>query len=358
MLASLRIGDAQPVTDPASIKGKIEVPPFVIAEATGLGALILPEFDAEIDLPVQNLDFLTLLTGDMAGLDLKGQGRLRGRLVFSHGELLPGTDLIVEAHELAMTLARHAFNGDGTIELKVDPDDADQADLVVRFDEVQASLLAEHPGAATEAGETPALTLFSGHGLEALLHIETRGGKPDLNLTLNLPAMEVPDLRVYNRLLPDEWGMRLLGGSGRVNGQVVVAPETMRFELDLASDQAHLSYRDYQATTDLSLQLRARIASAPDRRRGGAGPERYQATARQCRGPGQGEDQGQDEARQGTDIRPSPGRPNWQSTTAISASPCRRRRRPGARCAPWRRPWRIRVSGPCSRRPMAVFWSP
>ena len=264
VLASLRIGDAQPVTDPASIKGQIEVPPFVIAEARGLGALILPEFDAEIDLPVQNLDFLTLLTGDMAGLDLKGQGRLRGRLVFSHGELLPGTDLIVEAHELAMTLARHAFNGDGTIELKVDPDDADQADLMVRFDEVQASLLAEPPGAATEADEIPALTLFSGHGLEALLHIEMRGGKPDLNLSLKLPAMEVPDLRVYNRLLPDEWEMRLLGGSGRVNGQVVVAPETMRFELDLASDQAHLSYRDYQATTDLSLQLRARIASAAD----------------------------------------------------------------------------------------------
>ncbi|MGB4333330.1 MAG: hypothetical protein WBJ41_00585 [Chromatiaceae bacterium] len=264
VLASLRIGDAQPVTDPASIKGQIEVPPFVIAEAKGLGALILPEFDAEIDLPVQNLDFLTLLTGDLAGLDLKGQGRLRGRLVFSHGELLPGTDLIIEAHKLAMTLARHAFNGDGTIELKIAPDDADQADLVVRFDEVQASLLAEHPDAAPGAGEIPALTLFSGHGLEALLHIEMRAGKPDLNLTLTLPAMEVPDLRVYNRLLPAEWGMRLLGGSGRVNGQVVVAPETMRFELDLASDQAHLSYRDYQATTDLSLQLRARIASAAD----------------------------------------------------------------------------------------------
>lgn len=264
VLASLRIGDAQPVTDPASIKGQIEVPPFVIAEATGLGALILPEFDAEIDLPVQNLDFLTLLTGDMAGLDLKGQGRLRGRLVFSHGELLPGTDLIVEAHELAMTLARHAFNGDGTIELKVAPDDADQADLVVRFDEVRASLLAEHPAAATEAGDVPGMTLFSGHGLEALLHIEMRGGKPDLNLTLTLPAMEVPDLAVYNRLLPEEWETRLLGGSGRVHGQVVVTPETMRFELELGSDQAHLSYRDYQATTDLSLQLRARIAGAPD----------------------------------------------------------------------------------------------
>ncbi|MFZ1575882.1 MAG: hypothetical protein WAT36_11735 [Chromatiaceae bacterium] len=181
--------------DPASIKDQIEVPPFILAEATDLAALIVPEFDAEIDLPVQNLDFLTLLTGDMEGLDLKGQGRLRGRLVFAHGELLPGTDLIVEAHELAMILARHTFNGGGTIELKVDPDDADQADLMVRFDEVSASLLAEHPDAATEAGDVPAMTLFSGRRLEALLHTEMRGGKPDIKLTLTVPAMEVPDLR-------------------------------------------------------------------------------------------------------------------------------------------------------------------
>jgi hypothetical protein len=75
VLASLRIADAQPVTDPASIKGQIEVAPFVIAEATGLGALILPEFDAEIDLPVQNLDFLTLPDRrHQAGLDLQGPG--------------------------------------------------------------------------------------------------------------------------------------------------------------------------------------------------------------------------------------------------------------------------------------------
>ncbi len=240
------------------------MPPFVIAKATGLAALVLPEFDAEIDLPVQNLKFLSLLTGDMGGLDLQGQGRLRGRIVFSHGELLSGTDLIVAAHQLAMTFARNAFNGDGTIELKVDPDDANHADLAIRFDEVSASLLAEPGGVANPAGEIQAATFFSGHGLKALLHIRKHEGKQEIKLTLTIPAMEVPDLSIYNRLFPDEWQMRLLGGSGRVSGRVEVAPETMNIELDLASDKAQLGYRDYHAITDLLLQLRARIAGAPD----------------------------------------------------------------------------------------------
>ncbi len=262
VLESLRIADAEPMTHPASIKGRIEVPPFVIAEATGLAALALPEFDAEIDLPVQNLNFLPSLIGGIRGLDLQGQGRLLGRVVFSHGDLLPGTDLIVEAHELALTLARYGLAGDGIIELKVDPEDTNRADLVVRFDEVRAALVAESTDAATATDGEPALPLFSGRGLEAVLHTEMRGGKPDLGLTLTLPAMEVPDLGAYQSLLPAEWPMRLLGGSGRVQGQVAVSPETMRIELDLTSDQARLSYRDAQATTDLLLQLRAGIRGA------------------------------------------------------------------------------------------------
>jgi hypothetical protein len=43
-----------------------------------------------------------------------------------------------------------------------------------------------------------------------------RGGKPGLGLTLTIPAMEVPDLGVYNGLLPEEWHRRLLGGTGQM----------------------------------------------------------------------------------------------------------------------------------------------
>lgn len=215
MLESLQIADVPHVTDQASIRGRIEIPPFVISEATGIAALTVPELDAQIDLPVQDVRFLALLTGDLGGIDVSGKGHLRGRVNYSHGQLLGGSKLTVEAHELRMTLSRYVFTGDGIVELLVDPN-TDQADLLVRFDAVQAALMAEQASGAADSEDTRALPLFSGHGLEALLHAETHDGGhgADLGLTLTIPAMEAPDLAVYSRLLPEKWDLRIVGGTG------------------------------------------------------------------------------------------------------------------------------------------------
>jgi hypothetical protein len=56
------------VTDQASILGRIEVPPLVISEATCIVTLTVPEIDAQIDLPAQDLQFLALLRGDSGGI--------------------------------------------------------------------------------------------------------------------------------------------------------------------------------------------------------------------------------------------------------------------------------------------------
>jgi hypothetical protein len=264
ILESLQIADVQHVTDQASIRGRIEVPPFVISEATGIRALTIPGLDAQIDVPVQDLHFLNLLTGDLGGIELNGKGRLRGRVNYSHGELLGGSELTVEAHELAMGLARYLFTGDGTVELRVDPEDPDQADLLVRFDAVQAALLAAQAGGAADRADARALPLFSGHGLAALLHAETRDGAPeaDLGLTLTIPAMEVPDLAVYGRLLPEKWDLRIVGGTGTVKGRMQVDPDLLTLELDLDSDRAEVRSRKRDATTDLGLRLRATLSGA------------------------------------------------------------------------------------------------
>ncbi len=265
MLESLQIADVPHVTDQASIRGRIEIPPFVISEATGIAALTVPEFDAQIDLPVQDLRFLAVLIGDLGGIDLSGKGRLRGRVNYSHGQLLGGSELTVEAHELRMTFSRYVFTGEGIVELLVDPKDTDQADLSVRFDAVQAALMAGQPSGATDSGNSRVLPLFSGHGLEALLHAETRDGEhgADLGLTLTIPAMEAPDLAVYSRLLPEKWDLRIVGGKGTVKGRMQVDPDLLTLELDLDSDQAEVRSRNRHATTDLRLQLRATLGG-PD----------------------------------------------------------------------------------------------
>jgi len=262
-LASLQIADQPHVTDAAAIRGRIDIPPFLLAEAKGLAALTLPEIDAEIDVPVRDLRFLALLMGDLGGLELGGQGRLRGRLVYERGEALTGTDLWVEAHELRLGLSRYRFDGDGAIELRVDPEDPEQGDLVVRFDAVQASLL---PEPSAEGGSPGAARpLFSGRDLNLVLHANeaarpgSEGTATDAHLIFAIPSVEVPDLAAYHRLLPDKWGLALLGGAGTLKARMVITSQVLSLDIDLASDEADVRVGDYHATTDLLLRLRARV---------------------------------------------------------------------------------------------------
>jgi len=143
VLQSLQIGDRTHIAEHASIRGRVDIPPFRISETEGLELMRIGDLDAQIDLPVRNLDFLALLIPPLEAIDLRGRGRLRGRVVLSSGEFLRGTDLVVEAHELAMGLGRLDFSGDGLVELVVDPADEAQGDLVVRFDQVRGELAAD-----------------------------------------------------------------------------------------------------------------------------------------------------------------------------------------------------------------------
>jgi len=271
VLQSLQIADRAPVTDAASLKGRVEIPPFRLSETEGLEFLRVGNLDAQIDLPVRDLSFLALFMPVPGGMALCGQGRLRGRVVLSGGEALRGTDLVVEAHELAMDLGAYRFSGDGLVEILVDPEDEAQADLTVRFDRVQAEL--DPSGAA--AADRPQV-LFSGQGLTAQLHAaetdpsttstavkaEELLSEVELKLLLNIPSMQVADLSVYNRLFPPEWGLEFSGGTGTLNGEIEATPERLSVSLDLGSDEAGLRYKDYQATTDLLLTLRARVDEA------------------------------------------------------------------------------------------------
>lgn len=267
-LTSLTVGPKQAVTDAAAITGTIDIPPFIVSETKGLEMMRVPDLDARIDLPVQNLDFLALLMPVLDEIRLSGSGRLRGRLALAGGEMLGGTDLVVEAHELAMDLGRYDFSGDGTIELKVDAQDEAQADLLVRFEQVRAELERDDSARSHKAH-----VLFTGSGLTAQLHaaevdptttstaerVEELASEVELRFKLDIPSMQVPDLAVYSRLFPEDWDLALLGGTGTVAGALEVSADRLALNLDLASDGADLRYGDDHATADLLLRLRARV---------------------------------------------------------------------------------------------------
>lgn len=268
MVESLRIADRTPVRETAALRGKVEIPPFRLSGTEGLEMLRVATLDAEIDLPVANLDFLALVIPGLEALELQGQGRLRGQAKLEAGELLRGTVLVVEAEALALSLGAVRFAGDGLLELRVDPEDEAAADLEVRFDRVVAEVSADDPDAP---GRT--LTLFRGDGLHAQLHaaetdptttstataVEDLVSEVELGLSIDIPSMRVDDLAVYNRLIPAEWELALLGGTGALSGHFDVTADAMTLALDLTSNDADMRYADYRAATDLELELHARV---------------------------------------------------------------------------------------------------
>ena len=249
------------------IRGQLDIKPFAPAETQGLEFMRVGDLDVTLDLPVQSLAFVSWLMPPAAALDLQGRGQLRGRLALADGEMLRGTDLVVEAHELGMGVGAYRFRGDGSVELRVDPQDEAQADLWVRFDQVRAAL----PDADAETADV----LFTGRGLTAVLHVaevdptttstaqapEELLDEVTLDFTLTIPSMQVDDIAVYNRLFPDKWDMELLGGSGSLSGRFAVNAETLHLDLDLASDDASLRLAGYRAGADLLVQLRAVVES-------------------------------------------------------------------------------------------------
>jgi hypothetical protein len=269
MLTALAVGPEKPVAGDAMIRGRVDIPPFAPAETHGLALMRVGDVDARVDLPVQSLAFVRWLMPAAAALDLTGRGRLRGRLALAAGEVLAGTDLTVEAHELAMGLGAYRFSGDGFVDLRVDPNDASQADLTVRFDQVQAAFASK--GAAATAPEV----LFTGRGLTARMHAaevdptttstaehtDDLLDELDLGFTLTIPSVRVDDIAVYNRLFPAKWDMELLGGKGSLSGRFAVTRDNLDLDLDLTSDDAELRLAGYHAGADLLLKLRAAVTS-------------------------------------------------------------------------------------------------
>jgi hypothetical protein len=242
-----------------------------VLEQRGFGAL-LAEANGHLTatLNISHLDWIAELLDRPLDLRLDGSGAVDARIALADGLPTKGTDLTVETRDLNVTLERYRFAGDGLVELRFDPEDGDRGDLIVRFDEVQAALLGERSGVEDRESEGHSLPLFTGEGLEAVLHSEPHvapdaegqqdaAAGTDRRLRMTISSMTVPDLGVYNRLLPEKWGVQLLGVQGEIAGGLMVNERSATLELDLSSDEAEVRFEDDNVTTDLALALRAEV---------------------------------------------------------------------------------------------------
>ena len=256
-LKRLAIADEPPVANAGWIRGAADLPAVALSNLDGVALLQALSVNTELDLPVASLHFLNLLLGTGRDLELYGRGRMQGRLHLTRGDLREDTTLAVRADPLGVHLGALHLDGDGTIELRDRPDDA--GDMSIRFAEVEAFVHADD-GAAPRP-------LFRGRDLRLAIDLPEDIGpeasaRAATRLILDIPPVDMPDLTALERLLPAKWGLRVQGGTGRLEGHASVSRKALNLALRVTSDDADLVHGDLRFVSDLDLRLQARGRAA------------------------------------------------------------------------------------------------
>ncbi len=264
-LKELKVAGESGVSDAARARGRVALAPIALTAMDTPTLLKALTVDAELDLPVHSLHFLNILLKLDPPL-LDGSGRVRGRLDLEHGELRDDTDLTIAADHLQTGLGHFALAGNGTIHLRNDP--RRDGDFSVSFDTVEVSLTESADSGGAGEGRAPAELLYRGRGIRLTLDLASdlgpQGQAADATrLILEVPEMTVPDISVYQRLLPPRASIGIRGGEGRLTGRAEVSRRALGLDFTLTSAAAELIHDARRVTADLKLQLRASGRSDP-----------------------------------------------------------------------------------------------
>jgi len=237
------------VSRDGALKGSFEVAPFVPSENRGWKKLRFLSVDADIDAPVGSLEFLDFYLRRFSGLEVSGEGHMKGRLKYDRGDLVPGTRLAISADDLMLAAVPYEVAGAGKIDIAVDREAPEVLSVRVLFDALEA--LHRDDGQPLFSGEGLAV---EAKGTTRILPDEERKrGRGRLAVTI--PSVEVPDLRVYQRYLPGKWGVALMGGQGSLSGTAAYSELAVTGELSLTSSNALLTVKEYRFETNLDLRL-------------------------------------------------------------------------------------------------------
>jgi hypothetical protein len=237
------------------LKGSLEFAPFVPRENRGIKSLAFLMVDADVSTDVNSLEFLNFYLGALHGLNIDGAGKLAGHVHCKAGKLYPPTQVTVSARELDLQMQSYRAGGSGDVGIRVDADEPDNLDLSIRFADME--LL--HEGDATPHLTGSGIALSAG-GATDLMNLKGRRGGAGYAV-VSLPEVSVPDLRLYQRYLPDQTALTLNGGQGRLSGQAELTRTSLDAELQLLSDKADVSFQDYRFKTDLDAGIKLAVAS-------------------------------------------------------------------------------------------------
>ncbi len=247
-LDSLILNGDREVSREGRIDGKFGMRPFVPSENKGIRSLAFLDIDATLSAETESLAFLNVYLGALRGMLVDGAGKLDGRIVTDQGKLRPGTDLKVSAHELTLDFLNYRVAGEGDIEIDV-PENNPVTRVAIQF------------GSLNAIDSNDRTVFFTGEGLAVnatgSTGIVPRDGQWNGTGTLavSVPSVKVPDLRAYQRFLPDRWAFSIHGGEGELQGSAELSASTLNARLSLTSENVEVGFKDLRFDTNLDLGL-------------------------------------------------------------------------------------------------------
>ncbi|WP_083006554.1 hypothetical protein [Halomonas sp. GT] len=196
---------------------------------------------------IQRLGFLNIFLPDAHGLSVAGNGQLFAQGAFRNDRLLAPTRLRVNANQLEVAFLDYVATGRGELTAQLATSEQAQLSLgiphfaLMRQDDDRPHLEGRHFALTTETER------FS-DVLEA--------PEPDFFTTrIALPITEVPDFTRYNRYLPENAGVTLLGGQASLTSEWLLDGLTAQGDMTLRAFGAELALLDQQLKGDVELHL-------------------------------------------------------------------------------------------------------
>lgn len=211
----------------------------------------------EADWHFASLRWLGALLLQARWFELDGAGRLQAALRIEHGLLAPGSTVTVPEVALSALLQGNRIRGQARLEGEVTDDDPDR--------NARVHLAAERFEVA--AGDASEAVYLRGTDLELALRgaADLTRFADTLQARLRFAGAQIPDLRAYNRYLPEE-NLRFTAGSGTLDGDVVLDGQGEighgRLAIDGRRAGVDLAGTRFQADIALDSRLRAQRTGA------------------------------------------------------------------------------------------------
>jgi len=254
--------DGREVLSGGEISGKLHLGPYRWRENRGLESVRFLDLDLELALESKSLKFVQLFLLKYPTLKTDGYGAAKGRVVIRDGCIAPGTDLRVDAGELAVTLPPFIVEGNGDVTLAADSQALLPFKVAYHFDDLRVLDLSDRS------------PFLAGRGLDAFLEDDgdlvprhEAGAEPEQRYRANLKvASATLDMRTINRYLPPNSPLTFTSGDADFSADVGLTPDDATGGFTLWGKDLGVRLDEQDLGLDLRLDGVVAGGTPPERR--------------------------------------------------------------------------------------------